>query len=58
MLNSLCKKPNINNQDNLPPPEPSNPIVLSPNKSNLAQAEEKDFKTSNYEYVQRPLKGI
>lgn len=30
---------------NMPPPEANNPTVLSPEKSNLAKAQNKNFKT-------------
>lgn len=31
------------NQDNMPPPKDNDTIVTGPNKSNLAQAQHKDF---------------
>lgn len=33
----------MNNQDNIPPPETSNPIVIDAEQSNLAEAQDKDF---------------
>ena len=40
-----------NSQDNMSPLEPSNPTTAGPEYSNIAEAQDKDFKT---EYVQRP----
>lgn len=34
----------MNSQENIPLPEASNPIGIGPEKSNLAEAEDKDFK--------------
>lgn len=41
---SQHKNVNMNSQDNMPLPEASNPIGRGPEKSNLAEAEDKDFK--------------
>lgn len=34
----------MNNQDNIPVPDVSHPIVLGIEKNNLAEAQDKDFK--------------
>lgn len=34
----------MNSQDNMPSPEASNPIATCPEKSNLAETQDKDFK--------------
>lgn len=34
----------MNNQDSTPPPEPSNRITEEPEKDNIAEAQDKDFK--------------
>lgn len=44
MPRSQYKITNMNNQDNMPLPEASNPIGISPEKNHLAEAENKDFK--------------
>ena len=36
----------MNNQSNVPPPQASNRIVLNPEKSNLAEAQDKEIKTA------------
>lgn len=38
------KKTHINIQDNMPPLEPSNPTTVSPEKCNVAETQDKDFK--------------
>ena len=37
------------------PPEANNPLAISPEKYNLAEAQV--FKTVSYEYVQEPQRG-
>lgn len=44
--NSLCIQ-NRNNQDNIPPPEASNPTPTDPEICNLAKAQDTDFKNTN-----------
>lgn len=44
----------INNQDDMPPPEARNSIVIGSEKSNLVKAQEKELQNNKYDYVQGP----
>lgn len=39
-----CKTKTIKGQGNMPPQKPSNPTIVSPEKYNIPEAQDKDFK--------------
>lgn len=44
MLRYQLKSTNFNNQDNMHPPKPSNLTIVGPEKCNIAEEQDKDFK--------------
>lgn len=44
----------MNNQDSMPPPEPSNPITVEPEERKTAEAPRQGLQNSDYEWVQGP----
>jgi hypothetical protein len=51
MLACHCKNTINNSQDSMFPSEPSNSTTAGPKYSNIAEAQEKDFKTSCVEII-------
>ena len=51
-LDIIPKSANNNKQDNMSLPEPRYPITASTENSNIAEAQEKDFKTNSMKMIE------